>query len=154
MARTILYPTNCAKSVEVTSGIDLVVPAGTSSITLYAVVDPAKQSGEAFDNVMKLFFSDDNGATWASYNKGGGIAQGTAGHAEGAAPGIVPSDNSEYVFIPNDSASVGTEIFRGRPVAGLLCRGTITVLGGNNGGPVEVGLVLVATNQFGEEVPF
>ena len=154
MARTVLYPINCEKSLEKIAGVELIVPAGTSSLTLYAVVDPVKQSGEVFNCVLRLYFSPDNGSTWFCDNKSEGIALGEAGHAEGSAPGVIPSDDSEYVFVPNNSASIGTEIFRGRSVAGLKARGSVTVLGGNNGGPVQVGLVLVATNQIGEEVAF
>jgi hypothetical protein len=145
---------NRAKGVRVQSGA-IAIPAGAVEFGMRILLDPAMLNSGGFGAKYGHLHSLDNGSTWKiSGNAGlppGSI--GTVGNAAGMDPGLIPSDLATmYDFVEPDEGSSGTE--SSIPAGATHAAVFIEPLGGNNGGPVEIGAIVFFRDANGASIDF
>lgn len=139
------------------------VPAGTTDIRFSLVSYQPTRDKPQFGAILQALWTDANGRTpakagrWQSLPKDSWeqseIDEGLpiSGHAVGSGPGTVPHDVGPFEFAVEGSPAVNGN---DRPEWATHALLKYTLLGGNNGGPVYVSVVLetFAVDQVGGTV--
>lgn len=152
--QTALPRDNRAKSVRVQSR-SVPIPSGAVEYGMRILLDPAMLTNGMFGANYGHLYSLDNGSTWkVAGNAGlppGSI--GTVGNAVGMDLGLIPSDVATmFDFIEPDEGSSGTE--GSIPAGATHAAVYIEPLGGNNGGPVEIGAIVFFRDANGASIDF
>ena len=141
------------------------VPDGCTDVRFSLVSTDEMRKLPQFGQIMQVWWTDANGKTpikrdlfqnfgkpsWSQDELAEGLP--TSGHAVGSAPGVVPHDAGPFAYEVEGSPAVNAS---DRPEGYTHAFLRYTVLGGNNGSPVYVSVVLEAfTNDeaSGSSIP-
>lgn len=150
-ALCLIPPTIFAKGQPVSASIRL--PLGTREVQWWFVVAPPMQERESFEGNAEVRWRTASG-NFADSTVTGVRVEGRPdtepGGIIGQMPGTLPDTCTMFAWDPRDSGGGGSSPDDGAQWARI----TIIPEGGNNGGPVWCGAVVVALDADGNELTF
>jgi len=146
--------------------VPMQLPSAAAAVSFSLVTPQQMQDRPRFGSVLEIFWTSQTGAApirrgywsqppkdfWAPEE----IAEGLpiSGHAVGSPPGIVPHDVGPFQYDVEGSPAVNQVDLDKLPAGYDLVYLRYTILGGNNGSPVNVAAVVQAFSADGTPLEF
>lgn len=148
------------------SSVPVQVPNGTAAVRFSLVAAQPMRDRPQFGARLQIWWTDAQNRTplkrdlWQSFPKPAWtpeeIEEGLpiSSHAVGSPPGIVPHDVGPFPYVVEGAPAVNQGDVLGNPPGYTHVLLRYTILGGNNGSPVNVAVVLEAFDGDGNPLEF